>query len=330
MSKVKDFTFCVLSYNHSKYILTHLESIKYQVIAFGEGINCHLIITEDHSSDNTLLLIKNWLDRNQHIFISVNLVKNPVNQGTCYCTIKILESLKTNYFKLTAGDDYYSKNNIFQFVSNEPEFDILSGLPIRLNNERIYYSFFEIFNYLLSNYIYSRNTLLDRLSNVSIINAPNLFYSRHLVKKPEVYEILNSFDVVEDLPLQISIAENNKTSNLTSTLIPVVIYRRTPSSTYIAESKRFNNDQINAFNLLLDINSRQGNSFNVFIVKLRKKFFLQKKKSRKSLNLVYLIYFLRGLYYIPRVIWDYKRIKFDLKEEEVHYQNLINNQNVYD
>ena len=276
MSKVKDFTFCVLSYNHSKYILTHLESIKYQVITFGEGINCHLIITEDSSTDNTLSLIKDWISRNQSIFISINLIVNSVNQGTCNCTKRILQSLKTNSFKLTAGDDYYSKNNIFEFFSSFSDFDLLSGLPLRMTNEKVYYSFFEVINYLLSNYIYNKNTLIDRLSNVSIINAPNLFYSGDIVKKPEVYEILESFDVVEDLPLQISIAQHKKNSKLISTLIPLVIYRRTTNSTYIIENKRFNDDQINAFNLLININSRLRNYFNVFIVKLRKKTFLQK------------------------------------------------------
>ena len=40
------FTFLALAYNHEKYIIEHLESIKYLVEKYGSGINCKIIIND--------------------------------------------------------------------------------------------------------------------------------------------------------------------------------------------------------------------------------------------------------------------------------------------
>ena len=44
---IKEFTFCVLAYNHSQFILDHLESIKFQVLNYGKNIECSLIINDE-------------------------------------------------------------------------------------------------------------------------------------------------------------------------------------------------------------------------------------------------------------------------------------------
>ena len=42
MKITEKFTFCVLAYNHSQFIVEHLESIKLQVLNYGKNIDCSI------------------------------------------------------------------------------------------------------------------------------------------------------------------------------------------------------------------------------------------------------------------------------------------------
>jgi glycosyltransferase involved in cell wall biosynthesis len=65
----------VITYNSSKYILETLESIKQQTYK-----NLELIITDDCSKDNTVVLCQDWLDVNKHGFIRTKLITTPPNK----------------------------------------------------------------------------------------------------------------------------------------------------------------------------------------------------------------------------------------------------------
>lgn len=323
MKRLSEFTFAILCYNHSDYIVIHLESIKYQILTYGKGIKCNLIITDDHSRDDSVKKIERWLLLNQEIFNSILILKNPINRGTCYCTKVILKNLNTQYFKLTAGDDFYSSSNIFDFVNKEPHFDLLSGLPLRMKNEKIYLSKFEIICYLASEHIYKTSSLIKRLSNVSIINAPNLFYAGPLVKKTEVQSILDDFDVTEDLPLQIAIAENKPKAKLISKKTPIVIYRRTDQSTYLVVNDRFTKDQIKAFDLLLEIQRKQKNYLLYLLLIIRKFLFSRKNRFLKIfVNPTYYIFLLKSIFYFPKIILDLNGINNSILKEQAHFNEL--------
>lgn len=323
MKKLSEFTFAVLCYNHSDYILTHLESIKYQISNHGEGRKCNLIITDDNSKDDSLSKIEKWISFNQEIFNSIQIFKNETNYGTCYCTKTILENLNSKYFKLTAGDDFYTSNNIFKFIETEPEFDLLSGLPLRLQDEKIYISKFEIINYLISDQIYKRTLLIDRLSNISIINAPNLFYSVQLAKNFKINSILNNFDVTEDLPLQISIARHEPLAKLISKHTPIVIYRRTNQSTYLVANERFNKDQIMAFNLLLQIQKEKRNNLLYALLLIRKLLFKINNRFLKIFaNPAYYIYVLKSIFYLPTIFRALSKLEYSISDQQTHFDKL--------
>ena len=108
------FTFLALACNHEKYIIEHLESIKYLVECYGSSINCKLIINDDYSKDRTIELIDGWLSQNLSLFHTVVKLYNKNNLGTCTSLINMLSHVDTAYLKLTACDDVYSFENIFE------------------------------------------------------------------------------------------------------------------------------------------------------------------------------------------------------------------------
>ncbi|WP_288927434.1 glycosyltransferase, partial [uncultured Trichococcus sp.] len=61
------FTFVAITYNHEKYIIEHLESIKYQIENFSKGKQVNLVISDDGSMDNTMLYAQQWIERNKYL-----------------------------------------------------------------------------------------------------------------------------------------------------------------------------------------------------------------------------------------------------------------------
>lgn len=320
---IKNFTFCVLAYNHSQFILEHLESIKFQVLNYGKNIECSIIINDDASTDNTVKLIEKWLSENNKIFKHITKIYNKVNRGTCNGVINISDKLKTKYFKLTAADDVYSSTNIFNFLKKNDSFSLLSGLPLRLIDGVVSYSFFEVFNYLASALIYKNNSLIDRLSNVSIVNAPNLFYSERDFKNLKNIEFLKKFDVVEDWPLQIAIAVNNKSSNLISSNKNIVLYRRTFGSTYLVANSKFEKDQVKVFDYLINYYKNLNKPFKVMMLRNRRYLFRKKSLILKSFfNFQRFIYFFKVIYFTPKILRNYLSLRLNIKKEQLHYNKL--------
>lgn len=326
-----NFTFCVFAYNHEKYILEHLESIKYQIETHGQGIDSHLIINDDHSTDNTIRIIEAWLSFNESIFCSVRKIYNKKNIGTSKSLINVCDLINTKHCKITAGDDVYTFHNIFEFVNNYPEYSILSGIPIRLYNEKLKVNLFESFNYHASNVIYKKSKLIDRLSNISIINAPNLFYSTKYLKNTFIISFLENFDVVEDWSLQIAISQNDTNSNITSTNVPIVFYRRTEGSAYIVASGRFIKDKSKLFNHLIEYYYKDKKPFSALLLKNRK--YLLTNPSfliRNLFNLSRFIYFIRLLINFPEIYRNNRYNSFNISEYQKYYDKIKKSANSYE
>ena len=114
----KTFSFIVLTFNHEDYIIEHLESIKYQVQRFGEAFDVSIIINDDCSSDKTKELVEKWLSVNHDLFFQISKLFNEENLGTCKSLCNAIDKLDSQYCKMTAGDDVYSSENIFELVFN--------------------------------------------------------------------------------------------------------------------------------------------------------------------------------------------------------------------
>ena len=237
------FAFMVLTYNHKDYILEHLESIKYLVISYGRYVDVDLIINDDYSRDNTCALINQWLDVNQSIFRYTEKIYNNHNLGTCASIKNVLDKLKADRCKLTAGDDVYSYENIFELSNCEPNVAIMSGRALFLHGDNL--TFDRMANTLATatEVIYQDDSLLHRFKHLSYNNAPNIFYSKDCLSDSAVLQHLQRFDVVEDWPLQIAIARQFPAFKFQLIDKVLVYYRRTQGSIFIVVNDRFKKDK---------------------------------------------------------------------------------------
>lgn len=329
MNKIESFAFCVLSYNHEEYIIEHLESIKFLIETYGAGTRFQLILNDDSSIDNTVYLADNWLDDNKHLFEKVVRLYNHTNLGTCQSVANIIGALECDYWKLTAGDDVYSCENMFSSVGYVDKYDIVSGVPLDLTCGVISRSFSAVFNAVATELIYANSTLLDRFKGISVNNAPNIIYRKdHVVMNP-LLDFLTKYDVVEDLPIQLAIAELNPNAKFLLIDKVFVYYRRTPGSTYIVASSRFCRDQVGIFRYLID---REPSVLKKILLKNRLFcFYLKRGMLKKICNFSIYIYAFKLLFKIGSACKRYnifvERNPLDIHVE--HYNRIQKSSSEY-
>ncbi len=90
----------VLTYNSGRYVFDTLESAKLQTYD-----NLELIVSDDCSEDQTVEIVRNWIDQNKERFESTVILESEKNTGiSCNCN-RALEVSRGEYIKYIAGDD---------------------------------------------------------------------------------------------------------------------------------------------------------------------------------------------------------------------------------
>jgi len=90
----------VITYNSSKYVIETLESIKAQTYQ-----NLELIVSDDCSTDNTVELCRNWIDKNKGRFVRTELLTVEKNTGVSGNCNRAQEACRGEWVKGIAGDD---------------------------------------------------------------------------------------------------------------------------------------------------------------------------------------------------------------------------------
>ncbi|NLQ18981.1 glycosyltransferase family 2 protein [Marinomonas sp. M1K-6] len=320
----KRFTFAVLCYNHQEYIVEHLESIKYLIDSYGDDWEVDLVVNDDASTDNTVRYLSYWLNENFSIFNNVKKIFNSSNSGTCASVLNILENVDTTRLKITAGDDVYSYENIFEHSSLSDNVSFSSGIPLILTENFINESIKTSLEVISSHHIYRGKKLIDRFIFLSNNNAPNMFYNFKNLTDPDTISFLKDYDVVEDWPLQVAIAEKNPDSIFTLSNKVFVYYRRTSGSSYITAEGRFFNDKVKVYNYLIE---RSDNFFSRFVLENRLWLF---RKKNKFLNVFFNIAFYRFVFgfflKIVTIFRSYSSFKKELLlvSHKEHYSLLKN------
>lgn len=124
----------VLSYNSEKTIIQTLDSIKNQSYK-----NIDLLINDDASKDNSVEVIRTWLEENEKSFHAVKLFTHQENQGINKSFDYIVKKCTTKWVKPIAGDDILFENCIelnMQYVcDNSVETIVYSSLiPFSYND----------------------------------------------------------------------------------------------------------------------------------------------------------------------------------------------------
>ncbi len=108
-------TVVALCYNHSRYVIDCLESIRTQTFQDFE-----LIITDDCSSDGSPLIIESWASANG---VKYSFIKHSENRGLCRTLNEALALAKGRYLAMVATDDVWLPEKL------ERQFNELELLP---------------------------------------------------------------------------------------------------------------------------------------------------------------------------------------------------------
>lgn len=106
----------VISYNSEKYILETLESVKVQTYN-----NIELVISDDCSTDKTLELCQQWIEKNKWRFVDIHIVQSPINTGQSGNYNRAFDACTGEWIKEIDGDDRLLPNCITDFIQYTKE-----------------------------------------------------------------------------------------------------------------------------------------------------------------------------------------------------------------
>jgi alpha-1,3-rhamnosyltransferase len=162
----------VISYNSSKTIEETLDSIKAQTYD-----NIELIVSDDHSVDNTCDVVDKWLQNNSDGFVKALLVSSEKNSGPAGNANRGIRNGKGAWIKLIAADDALLPNCIednVEFIKNNPEAQIVFSRVFPLGDGKLpidddYYLHFwslskkrQYFMLLMNNCLYAASAFIKR------------------------------------------------------------------------------------------------------------------------------------------------------------------------
>ena len=102
-------TIIAVCYNHARFVIECLESIRSQTYT-----NVQIIIMDDCSKDDSVNVIRSWIE---HYAVDCTLIAHEKNQGVCRTFNEALELSKGEYISLIATDDTWLPNKIAQQVT---------------------------------------------------------------------------------------------------------------------------------------------------------------------------------------------------------------------
>ena len=123
-------TIIVPSYNSSAYIEEALNSCLKQ-----DYKNIELLISDDHSSDNTPVKVNEWLSKHKSAFVNAKFIQQKENLGVTANTNFLIKEAQGKYIRLLESDDILVEDSIkkqIEYVSesNEEIFFLFSDLLI--------------------------------------------------------------------------------------------------------------------------------------------------------------------------------------------------------
>lgn len=219
------YSFGILTYNQEKYILELLESIKYQIIKYGEGIDFNLYLSDDASKDRTVAIASAWIEENSELFQEYEIVVASDNKGTTTGYYNLLNRIKTEFFKVIAGDDVFARNDIFEDLKNEKIGQAIAHMPLILRDgsleraDHLLYS-----NLIHQNEIGTHTKEVKKFRYGGYVNTPSFFPTRSLINN-QCVDYMRQFMIFEDDPTWYMMLKTNKNLRITFDIKIKVLYR---------------------------------------------------------------------------------------------------------
>ena len=214
----------VVTYNSSKHVLETLESVKDQTYP-----NLELIITDDCSTDNTVEICSEWLEKNQTRFNGVQLITSGINTGITANRNRGNFAATGEWIKHVDGDDRLHPSCVKDYVKyvsvNPTKNMVFSPLSVLGEGD------LERWRTLLhSNFEYafslSPRDFKILLCKICLFPAPSLFINAEYFRQVGGYD--ESIRDLEDWPFWVKTAFNGAQFGYIDT--PEVDYRISTSS----------------------------------------------------------------------------------------------------
>ena len=189
----------VITYNSSKYILETLESTIVQTYQ-----NIELIVSDDCSTDNTVIICRKWIEENKERFVNTKFITAEHNTGITANVNRGLLSSKGEWIKFISGDDVLLNNCLqrnYDYTIQEPTANFIFSRIVFFgeNNDnfgaKLSYINYDIFSYS------AKQQYSYLVSKSNVIPAASAFLNKELLLQ------LGGFDerikLMEDYPLWI-------------------------------------------------------------------------------------------------------------------------------
>ena len=226
------FTFVTCTYNHEKFIVLHLESIKFQVQHYFKGIKTYLIISDDGSSDSTLQLCKKWVDKNRDYFYEVLVLGDGMNRGTCKNYLRAVKFVKSNKFFFLAGDDLYGYRNLREILEYLDYYDLISAPSLAFYEDEVTgYAIEMDYNKYKTNIANGVcHKFMRRAFTIAgcLLEAPPTVFRKELLDE-RTSDFVGEYKLIEDQPMIYQFFKRNKVS-MKYLDYSYIMYRINPNS----------------------------------------------------------------------------------------------------
>ncbi len=192
----------IQAYNSSDTIEQTLHSVKEQTYP-----NIEFIITDDKSSDDTVSICRNWLEKNGSVFSRVKLITSDVNTGISGSNNRALKEVTGQYVFFLAADDCMAADATQEYVKYcENNADTVPIARVELFSDDVC-DFSSVNKYCEECYKFAALSPKEQLRQLLIKNrivAPAAaFYPIEILKKCGGFD--EAYRLMEDYPINLKI-----------------------------------------------------------------------------------------------------------------------------
>lgn len=234
-----DYSFMVTTYNQEEFVKESLDSIKYQMVNYGEGYNVQLVIGDDASQDKTPQFIQEWLDENGYLFKDIYSIFRTKNVGTCKNYCDLIRKLKAEKFRELSGDDMISHTNVFEMMDMLDDIDVVQPVILLMKDGELLKSSKD-YQWILRSALYSTKQLHFLTKVETPIYNGTLFRKSLLTE--EILQHIEKYKLIEDWPMWYYIFKFNPNISHRYIPRPGLFYRRYGESVTATRSDAHIND----------------------------------------------------------------------------------------
>jgi alpha-1,3-rhamnosyltransferase len=188
----------VITYNSSRFVLETLQSAKQQTYR-----NIELIISDDCSTDETVEICGEWVEKNKDRFVRTKIITSDYNTGIPANSNRAIRASQGEWIKIIAGDDILLPNCVTDYVdyvtSAESSAKIIFSKAQRFCEKKGEKQTVDIFpgSDIKAFFSFSAEKQFEKLLKWNFMPAPTAFYSRDLFMR---YPYNEMYRFMEDYP----------------------------------------------------------------------------------------------------------------------------------